>query len=103
MDGMRNGAAIVPGRPISERTALRVLRAAAKGAGIRNAERIRVHDLRHTHAHFLLDAGISLPDVQRRLHHKSLATTGLYVKVVHREDPVDNFSSAFRQLRTRTA
>jgi site-specific recombinase XerD len=103
MDGMRNGAAIVPGRPISERTALRVLRAAAKGAGIRNAERIRVHDLRHTHAHFLLDGGVSLPDVQRRLHHKSLATTGLYVKVVHREDPVDNFSSAFRQLRTHTA
>jgi integrase len=81
--------------------ALRVLRGAAKGAGIRDAERVRVHDLRHTHAHFLLDAGISLPDVQRRLHHKSLATTGLYVKVVHREDPVDNFSGAFRQVQSQ--
>lgn len=101
MDGMRNGAQIVPGRPISERTALRVLRTALKGAGIRDAERIRVHDLRHTHAHFLLDAGVPLPDVQRRLHHKSLATTGLYVRIVHHEDPVDNFSNAFRQMRSQ--
>lgn len=35
----------------------------------------RFHDLRHTHATYLLDEGVSLPTVQQRLRHKHLSTT----------------------------
>lgn len=99
MSGMRNGAAVDMGRPISEKSALRVLRMALRKAGVRDAEERRVHDLRHTHAHLLLKSGQNLAVVQARLHHSSLATTGLYVKAIGREDPVDTFSAQFQQLR----
>jgi integrase len=35
----------------------------------------RIHDLRHTHASWLLDAKITLPAIQRRLGHESIQTT----------------------------
>ncbi len=68
-------------------------------AGVRDAEQRRVHDLRHTHAHLLLESNHNLATIQARLHHSSLATTGLYVKAIGREDPVDTFSAQFQQLR----
>ncbi len=101
MEGLR-GSPQLTGQPISDSTALRVLRAALRGAGIRHWEHYRVHDLRHTHAHLLLESGLSLPQIQQRLHHSSLATTGLYVRAVHSEDPVDEVSRAFAQLRLHT-
>lgn len=101
MGGLRHHPSMAGGA-ISGRTALRILRGALRGAGIREWERYRVHDLRHTHAHLLLESGVSLPAIQQRLHHSSLATTGLYVRAVHREDPVDDFSQAFAQLRLHT-
>lgn len=99
MEGMRNAPTVDPKRPISEKSALRVLRSALAGAGVPSPERFRIHDLRHTHAHLLLATGHNLAEVQSRLHHSSLATTGLYVKAVHRSDPVDTYSAQFRQLR----
>jgi integrase len=39
------------------------------------AKQPRVHDLRHTQASWLIDAGVSLPDIQRRLGHESIQTT----------------------------
>lgn len=36
---------------------------------------LRVHDLRHTHAAWLISAGVPLTAVQRRLGHKSIAVT----------------------------
>lgn len=98
MDGFSNGAKVDPKRPISPKTALRVLRAALAGAGIPN-KAFRIHDLRHTHAHLLLETGANLAVIQARLHHSSLATTGIYVKAVHRGDPIDGHTAAFRQLR----
>lgn len=35
----------------------------------------RIHDLRHTHASWLLDAGISIPAIQKRLGHSDVMTT----------------------------
>ncbi len=99
MDGMRGAPAVDGKRPISEATALRALRAALKGAGVGDAGAYRIHDLRHTHAHLLLEAGMDLAAIQQRLHHASLSTTGLYVRTVHREDPVDEVTDAFAQLR----
>ena len=36
---------------------------------------VRVHDLRHTHASWLIAAGVPLPVIQRRLGHESITTT----------------------------
>lgn len=38
-------------------------------------KRPRIHDLRHTHASWLVAAGVPLPAVQRRLGHESIQTT----------------------------
>lgn len=35
----------------------------------------RIHDARHTHASWLLDAKVTLPAIQRRLGHESIQTT----------------------------
>ena len=45
----------------------------ARHAGLPKAPRI--HDLRHTHASWLIDAKVSLPAIQRRLGHESITTT----------------------------
>lgn len=36
---------------------------------------VRIHDLRHTHASWLVAAGVPLPEVSRRLGHESITTT----------------------------
>lgn len=99
MRGMNNGAAVDMSQPISEKQALRVLRAALKGAGVPNPDSFRVHDLRHTHARFLKATGQHAADIQARLHHSSLATTGLYLGAICREDPEDTHTRKFAQLR----
>jgi integrase len=46
---------------------------AARDAGLMKSPRI--HDLRHTHASWLIDAKVTLPAIQRRLGHESITTT----------------------------
>lgn len=49
------------------------------------ARRIRLHDLRHTHATLLLEAGVDITVVSRRLGHASVKTTAdLYAHVTAR-------------------
>src|SRR6266702_29753 len=38
-----------------------------------------VHSMRHTFAHTMQEAGASITDIQSRLGHESLATTGIYL------------------------
>lgn len=45
----------------------------AREAGLEKSPRI--HDLRHTHASWLIAAGRPLPSIQRRLGHESITTT----------------------------
>ena len=43
------------------------------------SRRPRIHDLRHTCASWLIQAGVSMPVVQQHLGHESISTTvGLY-------------------------
>lgn len=44
-------------------------------AGVRRSEGVRFHDLRHTHAAWLISAGRPLTAVQRRLGHTSITVT----------------------------
>jgi integrase len=56
---------------------------ALKRSGLPGHRWPRLHDLRHTLASRLIDAGIPLPAVQKRLGHGSLATTvAIYAHVV---------------------
>ncbi|MFS0647238.1 tyrosine-type recombinase/integrase [Siminovitchia sp. 179-K 8D1 HS] len=48
--------------------------------------KIRFHDVRHTHATLCLEAGMSLKEVQDRLVHSSIKTTGdVYATVTKNE------------------
>jgi integrase len=58
--------------PVNPNNVTRTFNALVKHAGIR---RIRVHDLRHTHATLLLLAGVSAKVVSERLGHASIAIT----------------------------
>jgi len=52
---------------------------AMEKSGLPKHRRPRIHDLRHSHASWLLDAGVSLPAIQQRLGHSDVMTTlGIY-------------------------
>jgi integrase/recombinase XerD len=53
-------------------------------AGVTPAAGSLAHALRHTYATLLVDAGASLPEVQRLLGHVDLSTTQVYLKVAGR-------------------
>lgn len=50
-------------------------RKAVEDSGLPTHRHPRIHDLRHTHASWLLDAGISIHAVQKRLGHSDVMTT----------------------------
>jgi integrase len=60
------------GTPVNPRNVGRSFDALVKAASLR---KIRVHDLRHTHATILLRAGVSAKVVSERLGHASIAIT----------------------------
>lgn len=42
---------------------------------------ITIHDLRHTHAVFLRESGVSLDDIRDILGHKDISTTQIYAEI----------------------
>jgi type 1 fimbriae regulatory protein FimB len=58
----------------------RVFSAIAERAGLPIGKR-HPHCLKHSLGFFLVEQGISLPSIQQTLGHKSLASTGVYLKV----------------------
>ncbi len=65
------------GGPLSRTQAFRIVRAAAKRAGVEKD--VSPHWLRHAHASHALDRGAAVHLVQATLGHSSVATTGRYL------------------------
>lgn len=85
------------GKPIYPRTLTTVFNRIIKKAGL---PRIRIHDLRHTHATLMLESGISLKDVQERLGHQSISTTGdIYAHVTDKmkNESAEKFGNYIRK------
>jgi integrase len=81
------------GKPIYPRTMTFEFNKAIEESGV---TKIRFHDLRHTHATICLEAGMSLKEVQERLGHSSIKTTGdVYAHVTEnmKEKSVELFES----------
>lgn len=68
----------VDGRPMSVHAISMGVHRLARRAGV---ERVSLHQFRHTCASDLLEAGVSLPQVQRILGHGAIATTVRYTHV----------------------
>lgn len=62
----------VHGNPVRTRNFRRIWKAACRRAGF---DGLRVHDLRHTHASWLISKGVPLTSVQRRMGHTSIIIT----------------------------
>ncbi len=73
------GMAKDPKRPISISTIAKVVRDAARAAGIKKT--VTPHTLRHSFATHHLEGGTDLPTLQRLLGHSSLKSTLVYLHV----------------------
>lgn len=76
------------GLPIdSDKFRERVWAPAMLASGLPKHRRPRIHDLRHTHASRLIEAGVPIPAVSKRLGHATIATTlGTYAHVAASAD-----------------
>ncbi len=75
------------GRPLSTITPWRIVKAAARRAGL--PETVACHHLRHSHASHALDHGCPVHVLQAVLGHASLVTTSRYVHVGSNESSAD--------------
>lgn len=67
------------GKPISTDTVQRIVKQAAKKAGIEKT--VTPHTMRHSYATHLLEAGVNIRYIQELLGHSALNTTQIYLKV----------------------
>lgn len=74
----------------------RVTRTHSKALEMASLPRIRFHDLRHTHATILLDSGVPVVQVSKRLRHKRPSTTlDIYYDPDDRK--IDDLGKAFNE------
>ena len=66
-------------RPITARQAERLVKGAAKKAGLKHASEVSPHWLRHAHASHAMDRGAKIHLVQATLGHSDISTTGRYL------------------------
>ena len=66
-------------RPITTRQAERIVKQAARAAGLKNASSVSPHWLRHAHASHAMDRGAKIHLVQATLGHSDISTTGRYL------------------------
>jgi len=66
-------------RAITARQAERIVKQAAKKAGLKNASEVSPHWLRHAHASHAMDRGSRIHLVQATLGHSDISTTGRYL------------------------
>ena len=66
-------------RAITARQAERIVKAAAKRAGLKNASEVSPHWLRHAHASHAMERGAKIHLVQATLGHSDISTTGRYL------------------------
>jgi len=85
--------------PVSRNTfRTRVWQPAVKAAGL--DFNVRMHDLRHAHASWLLAGGADIPATMERLGHRQLSTTQQYVHTL--PDADQRALDAFSRVRRRT-
>lgn len=100
---LRGVVAFNPAAALSGKSAIRILRTALRHAGVPDAARVRIHDLRHTWALRMVAAGAGEHEIKSRAHHSSLDTTGRYLASLKRKlrDRKDIRSGALeRQLHS---
>lgn len=72
------------GQPLHKSTVKNALQRECRRLGL---PVVNMHGLRHLHASLLLEAGVSIPQVSKRLGHATPAITlGIYAHVVRRDD-----------------
>jgi len=77
-----------------------LLRSRIKAAGVRAGVQVTPHQLRHTAATQLLNAGCRVTSIQKLLGHKELNTTMIYARV-HDRTVADDYYSAMEQVERR--
>ena len=83
------------GKPLSADTVQRIVRNAAKTAGI--TKKVTPHTMRHSYATHLLDAGENIRKIQELLGHSNLSTTQIYTAVSTEE--LKKVKSPFDRLK----
>lgn len=92
IDGLRLSDPILPS-PRGKRPAIRNFRRALDDAAdSADIERLRVHDLRHTYASWLIQAGVPMEEVRKLLGHTSVQTTQRYAHLA--DTPADSVLAA---------
>ena len=99
MKGLKNKPIVDAHHPITDKSAIRILRTAAAHAAIPDASTLRIHDLRHTHAKLQLATGATMVEIRDRLHHSNISTTDRYLRGLQKEEPIDRHTKRFAQLR----
>ena len=86
-------------KPVTSERALDRFKAAAKAAKISNYENVRLHDLRHTAASWMVQKGVPLYEVSKVLGHRTIQMTERYSHFAsdHLTSAVNTLAAALNQ------